>query len=287
MNKPQIELEAKATETPVQKKLSLKLKGIRLPEFNLKDKFHNFNNNRAQLLKAYLAAILLFTYIFWGADVLYDKNFLKGNIDSIDYFYFSVVTITTLGYGEMLPGTEMAKFMVAVLTLFGLYILGMFLTASGNHIHKKEREVQDAKVLKNRIKPVSNSINAYFYNAERRFRMGTDYESEEAWIKCHIELSRSITGQSESVLELFELSENSDVLKVMNAMTTFIKETRNRMVFFDLMINEPEEFSGADDPMVKDRIKSLSSIVYTLSKAIDNFLDRPRLLVQLNPVKRG
>ncbi len=287
MNKPQKELEAKATERPTQKKRSLKLKGIPQPNLNLKDKFYNFNNNRAQLLIAYLAVTILFSVTFWVIDTEYDKNFLLKNVHVVDYFYFSVVTITTLGYGDILPGTWVAKLMVSALPLFGLYILGMFLTASGNHIDKKEREVKDAKSLKNRINPVSLSINEYFYNAERRFRMGTDTSSEEAWIKCHIELSRSIIEQSESVLEEFELSENSDVLKVMNAMTTFIKETRNRVIFFDLMMNDPEEFSGVNDPMVKDRIKSLTSIVLTLSKAIDVFLDMPRLLVQLNPVKRG
>ncbi len=287
MNNLQKELEAKDTETPNQKIQSFKLKDIRLPKFNLKDKFHNFNNNRAQLLIAYVAAIILFSVTFGVVDTFIDEKFLLENIHVVDYFYFSVVTITTLGYGEILPGTWVAKLMVSALTLFGLYILGMFLTASGNHIDKKDREVKDAKVLKSRIKPVSSSISIYFYSANFESRVGTEVSSEESWLERHIEITSSIIEQSEALLELFVLSENAAVNKVMDSMSLFIKETKTLMSFFNFMKSDSEETFGVNDQMVQDRIKSLSSNVFTLSKAIDDFLDMPRLLVQLNPVKRG
>ena len=41
--------------------------------------------------------------------------------------YFSIVTITTLGYGDVTPTTDFAKILVSVESLVGLFLLGMFL----------------------------------------------------------------------------------------------------------------------------------------------------------------
>jgi hypothetical protein len=47
----------------------------------------------------------------------------------VDALYFSVVTLTTLGYGDILPTTNLGKAIVSAQTLFGVLTIGLFLNA--------------------------------------------------------------------------------------------------------------------------------------------------------------
>jgi hypothetical protein len=46
-----------------------------------------------------------------------------------DSLYFSVVTLSTLGYGEITPKSDLAKLAVSVQTLLGILTIGLFLNA--------------------------------------------------------------------------------------------------------------------------------------------------------------
>ncbi|MVO14793.1 hypothetical protein GO984_03130 [Rhodobacteraceae bacterium CY05] len=43
--------------------------------------------------------------------------------------YFSTVTITTLGYGDIAPVTHRGRMLVALQTLFGIVFIGLFLNS--------------------------------------------------------------------------------------------------------------------------------------------------------------
>ncbi len=45
-----------------------------------------------------------------------------------DYFYFSVVSITTLGFGDMVPNTTAIRFLVVIEAILGLLIMGGIIT---------------------------------------------------------------------------------------------------------------------------------------------------------------
>ena len=51
-------------------------------------------------------------------------------------FYFSVVTITTLGYGDIVPITNMARIIVATESILGIVLIGLFL----NSLSKEHRD---------------------------------------------------------------------------------------------------------------------------------------------------
>ncbi|MGB2823800.1 MAG: potassium channel family protein, partial [Phycisphaerae bacterium] len=53
--------------------------------------------------------------------------------------YFSVVTQTTLGYGEIAPITSTARTLVAAQSIFGIILVGMFLNSVGQRILAKTR----------------------------------------------------------------------------------------------------------------------------------------------------
>ena len=64
-------------------------------------------------------------------------NFLsgvKGNANSVSgslgrMFYFSAIVITTVGFGDILPLTPLARALVAAEALLGIIMAGFFLNA--------------------------------------------------------------------------------------------------------------------------------------------------------------
>lgn len=103
----------------------------------------------------YIETILVFSVLyFWigilsydqamsGVINLWQKNetieaheIIIGNIglNIVDYFHFSVVTMTTLGYGDMLPVKWYAKLIVDLQVLAGLSIL---VIGIGKHFNKQ------------------------------------------------------------------------------------------------------------------------------------------------------
>lgn len=65
-----------------------------------------------------VAAYALFAFAmasgYHGLDLLSDAHFLDGVARAGDYTYFSFVTLTTLGYGDITPSTEIAKRLAVV-----------------------------------------------------------------------------------------------------------------------------------------------------------------------------
>jgi voltage-gated potassium channel len=53
--------------------------------------------------------------------------------DYIDSFYFSVITLTTIGYGDLHPTTPLSKLCVVVFVFLGLGIILGFISALSKH----------------------------------------------------------------------------------------------------------------------------------------------------------
>lgn len=52
----------------------------------------------------------------------------------IDSFYFSVLTLTTVGYGDLVPSTETSKLFSAVYILIGVSLFFYGLFSIGEHV---------------------------------------------------------------------------------------------------------------------------------------------------------
>ena len=90
-----------------------------------------------------------------------------------DSLYFSVVTITTLGYGDITPQIDITKFLASSEAILGIVLVGLFLNALSHRISyrttKKEKEVQLQKDIEkqrdkftNFNKLVNQSINRHY-----------------------------------------------------------------------------------------------------------------------------
>ncbi len=91
----------------------------------------------------YIGAVILFGIIYGN----FSKYF--GLPDSwTDSFYLSVVTITTLGFGDITPAKDCGKIVVSIQAVIGVLTLGMFLNSLSHEASKDLLEAEENKELK-------------------------------------------------------------------------------------------------------------------------------------------
>jgi voltage-gated potassium channel Kch len=61
--------------------------------------------------------------LYQGLDLAIDATMFKGITNTGDYIYFSLITLTTVGYGDITPATDIAKRLVSVEALVGQVFL--------------------------------------------------------------------------------------------------------------------------------------------------------------------
>ena len=82
-------------------------------------------------------------------------RFTEG-LSLVDAFYFSIVTIATVGYGDIHPSTEPGKFLAMFLILCGVGIfLGVVANATEIIVHQREKRTRMEKI---------NAIMATFFS---------------------------------------------------------------------------------------------------------------------------
>ena len=80
-------------------------------------------------IRYYLLIILIFGILFYSIYHLDPNSFYPsdGSLKFYDFFYFSVVTITTLGYGDIHPESLTGKILVSMEVLISILILLVYL----------------------------------------------------------------------------------------------------------------------------------------------------------------
>jgi voltage-gated potassium channel Kch len=72
---------------------------------------------------AYALIAFVMAALFHGIDLLTDTTFLNGVVANGDYVYFSFVTLTTVGFGDITAATDVAKRLVVVEAFVGQVFL--------------------------------------------------------------------------------------------------------------------------------------------------------------------
>lgn len=75
---------------------------------------------------AYALIAFVAAAVFNGADLLTSETFLNGVVGHGDYTYFSFVTLTTVGYGDITAASELAKRLVVVEAFVGQVFIIVF-----------------------------------------------------------------------------------------------------------------------------------------------------------------
>eukprot|EP00286_Rhodomonas_abbreviata_P022102 CAMPEP_0181315640 /NCGR_PEP_ID=MMETSP1101-20121128/15483_1 /TAXON_ID=46948 /ORGANISM="Rhodomonas abbreviata, Strain Caron Lab Isolate" /LENGTH=955 /DNA_ID=CAMNT_0023422861 /DNA_START=290 /DNA_END=3157 /DNA_ORIENTATION=+ len=85
--------------------------------------------------------VLVTGHIFWfiesGENPLFDKSFTKGVMDGL---WFSMVTVTTVGYGDIVPVTGIGKCLTILWMFFGILCFGVFSGSVSDQINTSAAE---------------------------------------------------------------------------------------------------------------------------------------------------
>lgn len=116
----------------------------------LKHFWHVVSNVRPVIwILSYIALVPVFAFFYW---LLPDGQFRMPEGTGTDYgswLYYSIVTITTLGFGDYTPAHGLAQCITAVEVMCGLILLGFFLNAVGSM--KSEIDVSSERERQRRL----------------------------------------------------------------------------------------------------------------------------------------
>ncbi len=95
----------------------------------------SYRRNLLMLFLNYLEICFNYAVIYAGL------NLLTGKINGyVDYIYFSIVTSTTIGYGDISPLTSTGKIIVSTEAILSLAFIGLFLNFFGSKMEHMYRE---------------------------------------------------------------------------------------------------------------------------------------------------
>lgn len=156
-------------------KTTLRMKNTSAP--TLSDRFRHFfhlvsNIRPVVWIFLYLCMMPVFALIYWA---LPDTQFRIPDGSATDFgswLYYSIVTITTLGFGDYTPAHGWAQAVTAIEVMIGLSVMGFFLNAVGSmkseldisaelERQRKVHEAHEHKKLSNRIPVVLHTLNIY------------------------------------------------------------------------------------------------------------------------------
>ncbi len=108
------------------------------------------------LHKKFTLAIALFLILLLGGTFVYSS--IEG-WRYIDSAYFTVATVTTVGYGDIVPQTDIGKIFTMFFSFIGIGMAFYFFTSFGKYIYKKTFQNELIKHHNKLIKQVKLNIH--------------------------------------------------------------------------------------------------------------------------------
>ncbi len=117
--------------------------------------------------KIYVLPLVLVIVIFIGSIGIFiiESPYENSKINSfLDAIWWTVATLTTVGYGDVIPVTDAGKIMAIFYMLFAIGFLLIFLSVIGTRFYKRriepnEQEISHAqKLILQRIDDLEKSI---------------------------------------------------------------------------------------------------------------------------------
>ena len=115
--------------------------------------------------------IFVGTFIFWNIE----------NWTVIDSFYFSVSSLTTVGYGDLTPSTQFGKLVAALYILFGVGIVLASLGVIGkDFLNREETRLKRSYSRQNQVK--GEEVTSEIESVKKILRKNTRELKEQAEI---------------------------------------------------------------------------------------------------------
>jgi voltage-gated potassium channel len=154
-----------------------------------------FESNRLMYIMAFA-----FTSVFVGAfaEYIVETSVHNSKINTFgDALWWSIVTVTTVGYGDIYPVTIAGRIIASILMIIGITILGLFISTLGNSlIESKLSKINNQNFLK-----IKNKEKTFF--EEQNNIKKTIKDETKSLIKDKIDSLEYLTENELNVL--FEL----------------------------------------------------------------------------------
>ena len=98
------------------------------------------------MIKKKIMPIVIFVLILILVGTLYFNN--KEGWSMVDAFYFTVMTLTTIGYGDLVPTTNETKIFTSVFAIIGVGVM-LYLLSSVLGVFLVQQESKLGKAMKN------------------------------------------------------------------------------------------------------------------------------------------
>ena len=88
-----------------------------------------------------LVGLLLFVYLLVGAVVFYlvmDQLSGKRTNRVLDALYFCIVTMTSVGYGDLVPNSDTTKLLASAFVFIGMAITALFVSKAADYLVEKQ-----------------------------------------------------------------------------------------------------------------------------------------------------
>jgi len=107
-----------------------------------------------------IAIIAIGTLLIFEIETQYDNSQIKTYTDAL---WWTVATITTVGYGDIVPVSEIGRLVSIVFMFTGITLLGVILSwkrfQTDRRIHKQDIEII-RKLIQDEIKDISQKYDA-------------------------------------------------------------------------------------------------------------------------------
>ena len=115
-----------------------------------------FESNRLMYIMAFA-----FTSVFVGAfaEYIVEASVHNSKINTFgDALWWSIVTVTTVGYGDIYPVTITGRIIASILMIIGITILGLFISTLGNSL------------IESKLSKINNQSISKIRNKEKAFK---------------------------------------------------------------------------------------------------------------------
>lgn len=203
-----------------------------------------FSLSSKALFYIYIALILLFALVYF----FLKSDFNHDDFGFVESMYLSVVTITTLGYGDITPNSDILKIATSAQAFLGIMCFGLFLNSIANKVAQREDEFAKLRekeqwrpVLKEIMKLCQSSnvgaellLNNIFQlklDANLFNHITKDVENKLSRIEKLVQ--SSVVGLGDKTPKLFLLMDDIEQLKIFShfLMFTATKKDLSKTVF--------------------------------------------------------
>lgn len=105
-----------------------------------------------KILSGILITIFVFTFLLYLIDP---------TMDPFESFWFVIVTLTTVGYGDITPQTFNAKIVSIILIILGVFIFSTITGAISSFFNQRVLQIEDEDIegiLDKKIKPINDEL---------------------------------------------------------------------------------------------------------------------------------